>query len=103
MQRVYTQSQSCTPSTAVDPYIVKILRVINNGIAAMSSADELLILDCSDFRPQLTAKLTDPGVDLTSLAVDRTGQRLFCGGSEGVVSVFDIRTQKRISRISVRE
>lgn len=97
MLRTYREVTSCAPSQQDDVYIFAVAPVMSHGIAAISSSDELLILDRDGLRAPDAIRLRDVPRGLTSLVILDEGTAAACAGSDGTVAVFDIRSQSRVA------
>jgi WD40 repeat protein len=103
MTTLYKQLKSCKPSQADDAYILKILPSTGKGIAAITSSDELLVIDATNFESTTPLRLEDPGKGVTSLTSDNEGNHFFCGGADGVVSCFDMRSQRKVAKLEISQ
>lgn len=99
MSLTYQEVSSCHPSDKDDVYIFSILPVINRGIAAITSADELLLLDSNTL--QQSTRLGPVPKNLTSLTVLDDGFTAVCGGADGVVALFDVRSQSQVAQFRI--
>lgn len=94
MSQIYLEAAACSPSQKGDVYVFTIVPVAEGSIAAITSADELVLLHAATLR---TAKIFTPkdGLKgLTSLVSADDGTSAVCAGTDGVVTVFDIRTPR---------
>ena len=103
MIKVYKERRSCKPSSASDAYVLKILPVAGNGITAITSANELLVVDGTALASGAVLRMDSPGRGLTCLISDDAGQNVFCGGEDGVVSIFDVRSQQRTGKLQISQ
>ncbi|EHY58670.1 hypothetical protein HRR83_007392 [Exophiala dermatitidis] len=95
MSRTYHQRASCAPSQQHDVYIYAIAPLIGNGLAAITSADELIFLPRDTLNVAGVSRLKHTPHELTSLVVTDGGSTAICAGGDGVVALFDVRTQSR--------
>ena len=102
MIKVYEDLSSCKPSLTDNTYVLKILPSAGNGITAITSADELLVVDAKTLASSAVLRIDNPGRGLTCLTSDATGQHVFCGGADGVVS-FDVRSQQRTCKLQLSQ
>ncbi|KEF62259.1 uncharacterized protein A1O9_00231 [Exophiala aquamarina CBS 119918] len=92
MPQIYLEAAACSPSQKNDVYVFTIVPVAGGSIAAITSADELVLLHAATLQ---TAKIFTPqdGLKgLTSLVSADDGTSAVCASNDGVVTVFDIRT-----------
>ncbi|RMZ84265.1 hypothetical protein DV738_g775, partial [Chaetothyriales sp. CBS 135597] len=101
MVKLYKELSSCRPSAVSDAYILNILPLFNDTLAVLSSADELLLLNAHGLNSSQASRIADPGKGLTCSAVDETAQLIFTGGTDNLVSVFDIRTSHRTAALPI--
>ena len=95
MPRTHQQVGGCAPSQQEDVYIYAIAPVANRGLAAITSADELIVLNMDRLNDTDTAKFPSAISGITSLAVADQGNSVICAGSSGTVAVFDLRAGSR--------
>ena len=96
------QSAACAPSQTDGSYVYKIIPSTGNGLALITSADELLLLD----RQTLTCTSEPPFSSvpggLTCLEPgDLEGNVVLCAGRDGSVAAFDVRSRGRVSHINL--
>lgn len=94
MPQIYREASACFPSQEKDVYIFTIVPLVEGVIAAITSADELALLQAATLQ---TTKIYTPkdGLQaLTSLVSADEGSSAICGGSDGTVTVFDIRAPR---------
>ncbi|KIW28292.1 uncharacterized protein PV07_07968 [Cladophialophora immunda] len=97
MIQIYQQLASCAPSKNEDVYIFAIAPVAGRGLAAITSADELLLLNRDDLAVSNPVGIQGVPHGLSSLAVEDQGTTVICAGNDGTVAVFDIRTQSSVA------
>ncbi|RMD40127.1 hypothetical protein DV735_g5006, partial [Chaetothyriales sp. CBS 134920] len=95
MVKLYKELSSCRPSAVSDAYILNILPLFNDTLAVLSSADEILVLNPQVLSSSPPSPIAEPGKGLACCAVDETARLIFAGGTDNLVSVFDIRTGHR--------
>lgn len=95
MSRSCREVASCRPSQSADVYIYKIAPAHDTRIAAITSADELLLLDGTRLAASPISRLIGVPNAVTSLVTSMSGNDLFCAGSSGVVVGFDARSGQR--------
>ncbi|EXJ59934.1 hypothetical protein A1O7_04082 [Cladophialophora yegresii CBS 114405] len=96
--QAYQQLGSCAPSSREDVYVFAIAPVTNRGLAAITSADELLLLDRGSLAQSNVGRLQGAPVGLTSLVVADQGTAVICAGGDGAVAVFDLRSGSRAAQ-----
>lgn len=94
----YRPYAGLAPSASDNAYILALVPIEGNNLAAITSAGELLVVDRQDLT---TAKLftyrdVPNGVNCLT-AGDPHGQTLLCSGVDGTIVTFDVRSQKRVS------
>lgn len=99
MIRTYHQLASCAPSQHEDVYIFATTPVTDRALAAITSADELLILNRDRLSSSDVVRVPNVPKRLTSLVVSDEGTTVICAGGDGVVAVFDVRTQSRVAQL----
>ncbi|KAH0845514.1 WD domain protein [Fonsecaea pedrosoi] len=97
MFQIYQPLASCAPSTHEDVYIFAIAPVAGRGLAAITSADELLLLDRDNLAVSNPVGIQGVPHRLSSLVVDEQGTSLICAGDDGTVAIFDVRTQSSVA------
>ena len=89
---------SLAPSRQDNTYILSIVPVAGNGLAAITSAGETLLVDRENLSVSGVVRLDGLSGSLTCLTLgDALGQSIICSNSNGVVAIFDVRTQKKVS------
>lgn len=102
MSRAYQSFASVAPSRADNAYIFALVQTFGNGLAAITSADELLVVDrqnLSTSQPILFDG-TPTGTNCLISGND-SGQSLLCSGTDGNVATFDVRSQKKTSHFKI--
>ena len=100
MSQTYQQLDGCAPSRQEDVYIFAIAPAANRGLAAITSADELLLLNRASLSTFDAARFQSVPHGVTSLAVADQGTAAICAGSDGTVAVFDLRTGSSIAHFN---
>jgi hypothetical protein len=101
MSRTYVEAAACSPSQKKDVYVFTIVPAAEGTIAAITSADELVLLQAATLQ---TAKIftTKDGLQgLTSLVSADDGTSAICAGSDGIVTVFDIRSPRLSAQFKI--
>lgn len=102
MFQAYQSFASVAPSRADNAYIFDLVQTFGNGLAAITSADELLVVDrqnLSTSQPILFSG-TPAGTNCL-VSGDESGQSLLCSGTDGNVATFDVRSQKKTSHFKI--
>ncbi|KIW69345.1 hypothetical protein PV04_05226 [Phialophora macrospora] len=90
--QTYRQIAACAPSRREDVYVFAIAPVADRGLAAITSADELLLVNRDSLDRSTIGRLQGAPSGLTSLVVADQGTAVICAGDDGAVTVFDLRT-----------
>jgi hypothetical protein len=97
MPQTYQRVARCAPSRHQDVYVFAIAPIAHRGLAAITSADEVILLDRGTLTEVASPKVPDAPRGLASFAVADEGQTLVCAGQEGTVAAFDLRTGASIA------
>lgn len=95
MEKLYKEASRCRPSASSDAYILKIAPCASDIIAALTSADELLLLNAERLDASTAIRVSSTGANLTCMTTDVTGKFVMCGSSDGAISVFDVQSQQK--------
>ncbi|KIV96882.1 hypothetical protein PV10_00696 [Exophiala mesophila] len=98
MSLSYRQVASCCPPAASDVYIFTILPTADRGIVAITSNNHLYLLDSTTLQTSHAVTPKNLPKNLTSLVVADDGCSAICGGVDGLVSIFDVRTRAQIGQ-----
>lgn len=99
MIQIYEGLASRAPSEHKDVYIFGITPLANQAMAAITSADELLILqDRSILSTSHVSVVQGAPQGLTSLASSDAGKIAVCAGRDGNVILVDTRTHSTIGQ-----
>ncbi|KAK5454182.1 hypothetical protein LTS15_006182 [Exophiala xenobiotica] len=102
MIHTYREISSCAPSRQKDVYIFSVTPVADRALAAITSADELLLLqDRGNLKASSISLLRDVPKGLTSLVSSDEGKTTICAGSDGHVVTFDMRTQSKATHFNI--
>jgi hypothetical protein len=101
MSRRFVQSASCSPSSRADSYIYSIAPAFSASLAAITSADEVLLVDGSKLANTAVSRLGSGHEGLTTLTVGSDGRDVYCGNGSGRVSCFDVRSGVKSGHIDV--
>lgn len=94
MSQTYLEAAACCPSQKKDVYVFTIVPAAEGIIAAITSADELVLLQAATLQTANIFTPKDGLKGLTSLVSADDGTSAICAGSDGIVTVFDIRTPR---------
>jgi len=94
MSQIYLEAATCSPSQKSDVYVFTIIPLAEAGIAAITSADELVLLHAATLQTATIFTPKDGLKGLTSLVSADDGTSPICAGTDGVVTIFDIRTSR---------
>ncbi|KAJ9611764.1 hypothetical protein H2200_004948 [Cladophialophora chaetospira] len=100
MLRTYQQLSGCAPSRNDDVYVFAIAPTANHGLAAITSADELLLLNRDRLNSHDLATLQGVPQGVTSLVVADQGTTAICAGGDGNVAFFDLRTGSKTTHFN---
>lgn len=98
MLRTYRELASCAPSQQHDVYIYAIAPLVGNALAAITSADELVLLPRDTLSASNASRVKNVPQGLTSLVTTDGGTTAVCAGNDGVIAVFDVRMQSRAAQ-----
>lgn len=102
MLRAYQSFASIAPSRADNAYIFALVPTIGNGLAAITSADELIVVDRQNLSTSQTISFDGiPTGTNCLISGDDSGQSLLCSGTDGNVTTFDVRSHKKSSNIRI--
>lgn len=91
------EAASCAPSRRGGSYIYALAPIASTGIAAITSADELLLLDRQTLQAESAVHFADVPAGVTCMVLpELEGTSIICAGRDGVIAIFDMRSQKRI-------
>lgn len=98
MSRTYQSFASIAPSRADNAYIFALVQTFGNGLATITSADELLVVDRQNLSTSQSILFSGTPAGTNCLVSgDDSGQSLLCSGTDGNVAFFDVRSQKKTS------
>jgi hypothetical protein len=97
MSKVYRQVARCTPSQRDDVYVYAVAPALQNALAAVTSADELCLLDAANLGHN-TLKLQNVPRGLTALVVTDQGSTALCSSTEGTIAIFDLRSHSLVTQ-----
>lgn len=102
MATLYAPYAGFAPSRDDSAYILALVPTIANGLAAITSANELFVIDRQNLASTQT-RLFDGTPDGINCLVpaDAAGQTLLCSGSSGTVAIFDVRLQSKIADFKI--
>jgi hypothetical protein len=101
MSTTYVQLSSCRPSADANAYIYQIAPLAEGRLAAITSADEVLVVDESQTGSTPVSRFKGVPEGLTTLSVDDQGRNLYCGDRHGHVSQFDVRAGGKTGTIDI--
>lgn len=98
MSQTFGEVASCAPSRKKDAYIYAIAPTTSNGLAAITSADELLLIDVQNLQSATPFYFADVPIGLTSMIIGNQAETsIICTGRDRTTATFDVRSQKRTS------
>ena len=98
--KLYQPAATCSPSAKVDSYIYSIVPTSSNGLATITSADELVLLDRATLQNVSAFDSVPTGVTCLQQG-DKDCHTLLCSGRDGFVATFDVRSKERISQFKL--
>lgn len=101
MPDVFREVASQYPSRVAGSYLYSILPIVGQKLAALTSADELLLIDKS--RLELVSQYHDdvPAPVACMTGCDSAEESIICAGRDGTVAIFDLRTRGRASHFKI--
>lgn len=94
----YLSFGSVAPSQSTDAYIFQLVQTVGNGLAAITSADELVVVDRQNLSPSQTILFENVPIGANCLVSgDVSGQSLICSGTDGQVVIWDVRSRTKAS------
>lgn len=102
MSRSFVLSGNIEPSRTESAYILALALTYGNGLAAITSANELLIADRQKLNNDPIRFQQDvPSGTSCLISAQDNGQTILCSGTDGSVAMFDIRTQSKVSGFQI--
>jgi len=98
---LYQPYAGIAPSRDDNAYILALVPTIANGLAAITSANELFIVDRNLASAQSRSLDNAPNGTNCLVSGDFQGQTVLCSGTNGNVATFDVRSQREVSRIEI--
>lgn len=98
MPQIFGEVASYSPSRTADSYIYAITPTTSRGLVAITSADDLLLLDLQNLQDAKALYFQNVPFGVTAMtAGDLAGTSIICAGRDGVTATFDLRSQQRVS------
>lgn len=95
---MYRSFAGVAPSRTDNAYIYNLVPTDQDGLAAITSANELVIVDRHRLAADHVIHCTGiPNGSSCLVLGDDKGQTLCCAGSDGTVATIDVRTQMSVS------
>jgi len=102
MAHTYQSYASTSHSKIDNAYILSLVATFGNGLAAITSSDELFVVDRQNLASAQTVLFKDTPTGISCLVSgDVQGQSLICSGTDGVIATYDLRSQSRISQFKI--
>ena len=76
---------------------------MGSSVAAITSADELLLVDAAKMTSSPVLYFDHVPSGLTSLCTSDNGRVLYCAGTSGAVGCFDVRSSSRTGGFAIGE
>lgn len=99
MSKLYRELISSSPSQAPGSYIYSLLPVGGDRLAVLTSGDEVLSLEKTGLRTVSRHHKDVPASVSSMTGCENANDVVICGGGDGVVAIFDLRSQRRVSHI----
>jgi hypothetical protein len=101
MPEMFWEVLSSSPSQVPGSYIYSVLPIEGNGLAALTSADEIVFLDKSGLHTVSTHHDDVPRLASCMTGCENAENVVICAGGDGVVAMFDVRTESRLSHFKI--
>ena len=100
--RPFRPVATCSPSTVNGSYIYSIAPASNNGIAVISSSDELVLLDRSTLKHSFSVISPTVPTGVTCLQPEgKEGNVVVCAGRDGSVLTLDVRSRTVVANVKL--
>lgn len=100
MSKIYRSLASCSPSEQANSYIYAIVPIAGSGLAAITSANELVLLDRQNLSNSPVLRLSDVPRNVNCLVpADGEGNLILCSGGDGSAATYDVRSRSRVGHI----
>ena len=99
MSKLFREIISSSPSQAPGSYIYSVLPVAGDRLAVLTSGDELLTLEKTGLRTVSRHRKDIPASVSCMTGCENANDVVICGGGDGVVAIFDLRSEQRVSHI----
>lgn len=98
----FRQSAVCTPSAVSGSYVYSIIPASDRSLVALTSADELFLLDRETLRKDSSQRFSDVPKGATCIVSGYNDRNLvICAGRDGCIVTFDVRSQKKASQFKL--
>jgi hypothetical protein len=101
MPALFGEAASTSPSHVHGSYIYSVLPVAGNRLASITSADELLFLDRARLATVSRHHDDVPRSVSCMTGCDNAENVVVCAGGDGVVAMFDVRNDQRVSHFKI--
>jgi hypothetical protein len=101
MPALFGEAASTSPSHVHGSYIYSVLPVAGTRLASITSADELLFLDKASLAAVSRHHDDVPGSVSCMTGCDNAENVVVCAGGDGVVAMFDVRNDQRVSHFKI--
>ncbi|KAK5082145.1 hypothetical protein LTR05_007288 [Lithohypha guttulata] len=96
MSAKYQSYAAIAPSQTDNAYIFALVPTIENGLAAITSASELLLVNRENLSSSQVVRIQGAPSGTNCLALgDDQGSSVLCSGTDGTVTAFDLRSQNK--------
>ena len=96
MSAKYQPYAAIAPSETDNAYIFALVPTVENGLAAITSASELLLVNRENLSSSQVVRIQGAPSGTNCLALgDDQGSSVLCSGTDGTVTAFDLRSQNK--------
>ena len=99
--KILKQAAACSPCAEEYTYIYSIIPVLDASLAAITSADELLVLDRRTLQTTSSPRVSDVLTGVTRLVLGDSDRNVVCAARDGSVATFDLRSGRYISKFKM--
>jgi hypothetical protein len=101
MLEQFQETLSSSPSRSPGSFIYSVLPIAGDGLAVLTSADELLFLDKAGLEVKVRFHDDVPSPVSCMADCENAKNNVICAGADGEVAMFDVRSEKRIFRFKI--
>lgn len=101
MRELFWEIESQSPSQVPGSYIYSVLPIAGDRLAILTSADELLFLDKNGLNLVARHHHDVPRLVSCMTVCDNAESIVICAGRDGVVAMFDSRSEGRVAQFKM--